>query len=51
MPIYILRIYRRYTKVNNYPQSNSVRHFSTQTNKDMVIMEYNSNAYLYIIGL
>ena len=28
----ILRIQRRHTKVHNYPQSNSVRHFSTQTN-------------------
>ena len=28
----ILRIHRRHTKVHNYPQSNSVRHFSTQTN-------------------
>ena len=28
----ILRIHRRHTKVHNYPQSNSVRHFSTQAN-------------------
>ena len=28
----ILRIHRRHTKVHNYPQYNSVRHFRNQTN-------------------
>ena len=30
--ISILRIHRRHTKVHNYPQYNSVRHFRDQTN-------------------
>ena len=30
--VYILRIHRRHTKVHNYPQYNSVRHFWNQTN-------------------
>ena len=29
--IHILRIHRRHTKVHNYPQYNSVRHFRDQT--------------------
>ena len=37
----ILRFHRCHTKVHNYPQYNSVRHFSTQTNNIKTWLQWN----------